>query len=121
LYASSSLMDSALSGLSLRCHLVRFIPSSFPGADFKRKAAVYKKELSRIDSFPFDWTMSNIKSGSYDESFTSKNMLRPDGGTPTDEEADIIKWCSHALYGGGADTVSIPYYMIKTRADRKSP
>ena len=43
--------------------------------------------------------------GTYLESFTSKNM-RPDSGQrPSLEEEDIIKWCSAALYAGGADTV----------------
>ncbi|KZT05805.1 cytochrome P450, partial [Laetiporus sulphureus 93-53] len=45
------------------------------------------------------------ESGKYVESFTSLN-LRPEGGTiPDAEEEDIIKWCSSALYAGGADTV----------------
>ena len=46
-------------------------------------------------------------SGSFIDSFTSQ-MLQPDDGSTLDaEEQDIIKWCSGALYGGGADTVRL--------------
>ena len=33
-------------------------------------------------------------------------MCPQDGVAPNAEEEDIIKWCSAALYAGGADTVS---------------
>lgn len=52
-------------------------------------------------------TQCRQESGNYVESFTSQH-LRPDDGHEMDaEEEDIIKWCSAALYVGGADTVSI--------------
>jgi len=52
-------------------------------------------------------TQYRQESGNYVESFTSQH-LRPEDGHEIDaEEEDIIKWCSAALYVGGADTVSI--------------
>ena len=51
--------------------------------------------------------MASQASGSYIDSFTSRMLQPDDGNTPNAEEQDIIKWCSGALYAGGADTVSL--------------
>ncbi|KZT01116.1 cytochrome P450 [Laetiporus sulphureus 93-53] len=85
--------------------ILRFVPAWFPFADFKRQGAKFREEFSRIDTIPHNWAKQQIESGKYVESFTSLN-LRPEGGTTPDaEEEDIVKWCSSALYAGGADTV----------------
>lgn len=42
--------------------------------------------------------------GNHVESFTSKH-LQDDVSLPAEEKDDIIKYCSAALYIGGADTV----------------
>ena len=48
--------------------------------------------------------MERISSGDYMDSFTSRNMRPQDAPPPDAEMEDIIKWCSSALYAGGADT-----------------
>ncbi|VDC07379.1 unnamed protein product [Peniophora sp. CBMAI 1063] len=83
---------------------LRFVPAWFPGASFKRKAKAYKEFFHGIDRVPHDWAMKQIKSGTYVDSFTSRNMRPQDGPVPDAEMEDIIKWCSSALYAGGADT-----------------
>lgn len=49
------------------------------------------------------WIQAN---GSYIPSFTSLHLQPEDGHIPDSEEEDTVKWCSAALYAGGADTVS---------------
>ncbi|EIM80787.1 cytochrome P450 [Stereum hirsutum FP-91666 SS1] len=86
--------------------LLRYVPSWFPGANFKRFAANYRDKFSKLDVVPHEWAKEQIISGNYIESFTSELML-PDGGNgppPNAEQEDIIKLCSAALYTGGADT-----------------
>lgn len=52
------------------------------------------------------------ESGDYVESFTSMH-LRPESGSPPGaEEEDMVKWCSAALYAGGADTVRAPHMAV---------
>lgn len=84
---------------------VRFVPSWFPGAGFKRQAEEYKTYFREVDRAPHDWAMGRVNSGTYMDSFTSRNMRPQDSPTPDAEMEDIIKWCSSALYAGGADTV----------------
>ncbi|KZV76685.1 cytochrome P450 [Peniophora sp. CONT] len=83
---------------------LRFVPTWFPGANFKRQAQEYKILFQGIDRVPHDWAMKRINSGTYIDSFTSRNMRPQDAPQPDAEMEDIIKWCSSALYAGGADT-----------------
>jgi hypothetical protein len=41
---------------------VRFLPSWFPGAGFKRTAIEHGKRMSRVDTVPFNWTKQQIVS-----------------------------------------------------------
>ncbi|KAG1742796.1 cytochrome P450 [Suillus paluster] len=83
---------------------LRFVPSWFPGAGFKRVAFDLGQKRSRIDTIPFDWTKQQIKSGNYAPSFVSEQLLPEDGSTVGAEQEEIIKWCSQGIYAGGADT-----------------
>jgi hypothetical protein len=104
---------------------VRFVPSWFPGAGWKRQGEAWRKRLDNLSSVPHDWVkqqmvcdyfsigfnpvarndMIHQASGSYTESFTSRH-LRPNGETIADaEHDDIVKWCAGGLYAGAADTV----------------
>ncbi|KIJ60578.1 hypothetical protein HYDPIDRAFT_117119 [Hydnomerulius pinastri MD-312] len=83
---------------------LRFIPSWFPGAGFKRQAAVWREQMSELDRKPYAWAKAQLESGDYVPSFTSQHLSPEDGHTLSSDEEDIIKWCSAALYAGGADT-----------------
>ncbi|KAG2140996.1 cytochrome P450 [Suillus clintonianus] len=83
---------------------LRFIPSWFPGAGFKRVAFDLGKKLSRLDAIPINWTKQQIKSGSYMHSFVSEQLLPEDGSTVSAQHEEIVKWCSHGIYRGGVDT-----------------
>ncbi|PFH47463.1 hypothetical protein AMATHDRAFT_67716 [Amanita thiersii Skay4041] len=84
--------------------ILRFIPSFFPGAGWKRQGEAWRERLRNISDVTHQWAKERIASGSYVESFTSR-LLRPDGVNFVDpEEEDIIKWCAGGLYAGAADT-----------------
>ncbi|KAF9000229.1 cytochrome P450 [Cyathus striatus] len=87
---------------------LRFVPAWFPGAGFKRIAREVGRKASQIENAPFQWAKSQIKSGNYLPSFTSKSLLsdNPDAdGFSTSEQESIVMWCGEGLYAGGADTV----------------
>ncbi|EED83433.1 predicted protein [Postia placenta Mad-698-R] len=85
--------------------ILRFVPKWFPFANFHRQAEIYRKEFSRIDAVPHAWAKEQIESGHYLDSFVSLNLRPDDGHIPDPEEENMFKWCSSALYAGGADTV----------------
>lgn len=43
-------------------HIVRFIPSWFPGGGFKRQAAIWRDQINEIESVPHDWAKQQIVS-----------------------------------------------------------
>ncbi|TFY81323.1 hypothetical protein EWM64_g2686 [Hericium alpestre] len=83
---------------------LRFVPEWVPGAGFKGFARMIGEEMRKVDDVPYEWTKEQMNAGTNTESFVSR-LLRPEDGHKVDEEeADIVKWCSSALYTGGADT-----------------
>ncbi|KAJ7710621.1 cytochrome P450 [Mycena rosella] len=80
--------------------IFRFVPSWFPLAHFKRQGAEWRTILNSISEVPHAWVKSQMASGLYTSSFTSR-LMEPG---ITEEEEDIVKWCAGALYAGAADT-----------------
>ncbi|KAG2350952.1 cytochrome P450 [Suillus weaverae] len=85
---------------------LRFLPSWFPGAGFKRVAIEHGKKMSSIDTVPFNWTKQQIQSGSYTQPFVSEQLLPEDGSTISAQQEDITMRCSQAIYVGGFDTTA---------------
>ncbi|KAL0576540.1 hypothetical protein V5O48_005432 [Marasmius crinis-equi] len=84
--------------------VLRFLPSWAPFAGFRRQAEKWKRRLESLSDEPHQWVKTQMRSGDYMESFTSK-LLQPEGGRPVSEsEDDLIKWCAGALYVGASDT-----------------
>ena len=55
--------------------------------------------------------LSSIQaSGSYIESFTSRNLRQDEKAVVDPEQEDVVKWCAGGLYAGSADTVVILSY-----------
>jgi len=88
---------------------LRFLPSWFPLAEFKRAVAKHKPVMDAMVSVPFNWAKTKIESGSHEESFFSHHF-RPDesvGDVPQgEEEREILKWTAAAIYVGGAHTTT---------------
>ncbi|KAF8872778.1 cytochrome P450 [Infundibulicybe gibba] len=82
---------------------LRFLPSWFPGASFKLTAKRLRERLSFIEQAPYEWAENNISTGNYVDSFVSKHLT---SGTITASDQENLKWCSAALYAGGADTTA---------------
>lgn len=82
---------------------LRFFPSWFPLCDFKNVAK--EMRASRVEEIPFLWSKNLIDSGKFVNSFVSRFLLPEDGSTVSEEDQDILKWCAHAMYIGGGDTV----------------
>ncbi|KAJ6609810.1 cytochrome P450 [Mycena sp. CBHHK59/15] len=118
--------------------ILRFIPSWFPLAHFKRQGAEWRGILNSVSEVPHNWVKSQIarRSNSSNPSFAKYPIELQACGTNvpsftsrllragmSEEEEDIVKWCAGALYAGAADTVrttdsSIALCFLTLNADR---
>ncbi|ELU37658.1 cytochrome P450 [Rhizoctonia solani AG-1 IA] len=87
--------------------VVRYIPSWFPGATFKRKTEQWARMTVQYRQGPFDYVLKHMTEGTAEPSFTSKLLDPADGSQVGESERDMIKQivASH-LYGAGADTTA---------------
>ncbi|KAJ8503373.1 hypothetical protein ONZ45_g10914 [Pleurotus djamor] len=84
--------------------LLRFVPSWFPGAHFKRQGEAWRTKLQDLSDVPHRWVKTQMESGRQVDSFTSR-LLKPDGRTLVEaEDEQIIKWTAGGLYAGATDT-----------------
>ncbi|KAJ7031601.1 cytochrome P450 [Mycena alexandri] len=85
---------------------LRFLPSWFPLAKFKRVLTVNKPVLDTLEAAPIEWAEKAIDSGNYTESFFSQ-YFHPEGGQVVHgEEKDILNWTAGSIYAGGAHTTT---------------
>lgn len=87
---------------------VKYVPSWFPGAEFKRKAKAWNKNVQDTIDVPYAFVQEQMKKGKYEPSYLSS--LLEDGLPAKDSEEEIvIKNSAMSLYAGGADTVISPF------------
>ncbi|KAF8874360.1 cytochrome P450 [Infundibulicybe gibba] len=84
--------------------LLRFLPW-FPGGLFKTTLKRAGQHMTTIELAPYEWAQKSIATGNYVDSFVSKHLTLGSGEI-TAQDQENLKWCSAALYAGGADTVA---------------
>ncbi|CAE6392532.1 unnamed protein product [Rhizoctonia solani] len=85
---------------------MRYIPSWFPGATFKRKAEKWARMTTKHRQGPFDYVLKHMVEGTAEPSFTSKLLDPVDGSQVSESEKEMIKIVASHLYGAGADTTA---------------
>ncbi|KAJ5297431.1 hypothetical protein N7508_007680 [Penicillium antarcticum] len=82
---------------------LKYVPSWFPGAGFKRTAKLWREHLVGIADRPYEFVKQQIESGKYTPSYLG-DMLKDGFPEPGSEKELVAKWTSASLYTGGADT-----------------
>ncbi|KAJ5665051.1 uncharacterized protein N7477_007499 [Penicillium maclennaniae] len=83
---------------------LKYVPSWFPGAGFKRTAQEFRKNLEEVAKKPYALVQQRIKDGRYKPSFLS-DTLKLNGIPPSGSEEELVaRWTTASLYGAGADT-----------------
>ncbi|KAJ5762459.1 uncharacterized protein N7511_005841 [Penicillium nucicola] len=82
---------------------LKYIPSWFPGAGFKKTAKLWREHLAGIADRPYEFVKQQIESGKHTSSYLG-DMLQAGYPEPGSEKELIAKWTSASLYTGGADT-----------------
>jgi len=84
---------------------LKYIPSWFPGAAFKRNAKVWKKELADMVAHPFNRVKADMAAGIAVPSLTSKCL------EDNPQSENEIMWSAGSMYLAGADTT---YAILST-------
>ncbi|OAX39285.1 cytochrome P450 [Rhizopogon vinicolor AM-OR11-026] len=93
--------------------VVRFVPSWFPGAGFKRVALDIGQKLSRLDAVSFNWVKQQMQSGSYMPSFASSHLLPEDGSMVDARQEGIIKLAQPgALHRGDGHPIAAKSFVL---------
>ncbi|CEL54795.1 O-methylsterigmatocystin oxidoreductase OS=Aspergillus flavus (strain ATCC 200026 / FGSC A1120 / NRRL 3357 / JCM 12722 / SRRC 167) GN=ordA PE=2 SV=1 [Rhizoctonia solani AG-1 IB] len=89
---------------------LRHIPDWFPGTKWKQAVVSWRKERDEMVNLPFNWTKSQISSGTAAHSMVQSLLAGMDDGLDLkqcDAETDEkIKWAAVAIFAGGTDTTS---------------
>ncbi|KAI0826661.1 cytochrome P450 [Trametes gibbosa] len=81
---------------------LKYLPTWFPGASFKRKAAVWKAEIEGGVDAPFQWTKDRLRAGNAPTCYCTMLMTKE---ADVDEKREIdIKWTAHTMYIASIDT-----------------
>ncbi|QRV89147.1 cytochrome P450 family protein [Ceratobasidium sp. AG-Ba] len=82
--------------------ILKYVPSWFPLATFKRRV----EQIRHLDALskgkPFEFVLRQMANGTAEDSFTSK-LLQTEDGRPADEETKDIN-IAGSLYAAGSDT-----------------
>lgn len=108
------------------------MPDWFPGAGFKRKAAMWKQVIEESVDMPYNALKDNIvrfrvcgdspelmsglsvqRAGTAVPSFCS-TLLEEDGKLATELEEFDIKWTANSMYASSIDTVSTLFLELYT-------
>ncbi|KAJ7451064.1 cytochrome P450 [Mycena latifolia] len=81
--------------------ILKYVPSWFPGARFKRLAEMYTKSCDDLAEVPLAYVKEQMAHGQETESYAS-NLLRDK--EVSEDRLHEIKWSAASFYGAGADT-----------------
>ncbi|KAF8124374.1 cytochrome P450 [Boletus edulis] len=94
--------------------VLKYIPSWFPGAGFKKRAKENTAVLHDLLEIPHNHVMSQLTAGTAIPSLSSRLLSMPD---LTEDLVDNIKWTALTMYRAGADTssaVTYAFYLAMT-------
>jgi cytochrome P450 len=83
---------------------VKYVPSWFPGASFKKIAAEWRANLTEMTELPHRMVKEQIANGTAAPSFSQELLESKPASAFSTEEEETIKWTAASLYSGGADT-----------------
>ncbi|KAG8686613.1 hypothetical protein FRC11_008691 [Ceratobasidium sp. 423] len=83
---------------------MQYIPTWFPGAQWKRKAMAWRLQKEQMLNVPFDWTRDKMRSGTPVPPSMLGRLLARYTTEPSDEEKDAMRWATGTLFAAGTDT-----------------
>ncbi|KAB8273824.1 cytochrome P450 [Aspergillus minisclerotigenes] len=84
---------------------LKYLPSWFPGAGFKKEAREYRRGFDTLLNWPFTFARRQMEDGNYEPSFVSR-LIEQRGSLLSLEEEVKIKHAAAAVYQAGYDTTA---------------
>ena len=85
---------------------MRYLPSWFPGTEFKRVGQRSKEAFEKFGGKPYNFVKQQMSQGTHHPSYLS-SILESEDIEPGSEKEYVTKWSAASIYAGGADTVRI--------------
>ncbi|KAI9567804.1 cytochrome P450 [Boletus coccyginus] len=95
---------------------LRHLPDWFPGAGFKRNAAIWKKKMEEFVDEPYAFILNERRKGTAKASFVSTvldEMQGKDKGLDMRQDFDL-RWTANSMYAGSIDTTitAISHFIL---------
>ncbi|OGM46071.1 putative flavonoid 3-hydroxylase [Aspergillus bombycis] len=84
---------------------LKYMPSWFPGAGFKKQAREYRRGFDTLANWPFAFARHQMKEGKYEPSFVSRQIEQTNSILNPKEELNI-KYSAAAVFQAGYDTTA---------------
>ena len=84
---------------------LKYLPSNFPGAGFKKTAEQWKATCQSSAHLPYSFTVQQMKDGIDQPSYVAE-AIGYDPSAITQELADDVMWTAVSLYAGGTETTA---------------
>ncbi|KAG8761790.1 hypothetical protein FRC11_013093 [Ceratobasidium sp. 423] len=100
---------------------LKYVPSWFPGAEWKRKAMIWGKAREDLVDIPFNWTKQQMAAGTARPSILNSiltDLANSEFELDRAEEEDRVKWAVGSLYGGAMDTTTSSIMVFITAMAR---
>ncbi|CAL1709849.1 unnamed protein product [Somion occarium] len=91
---------------------LRFIPAWFPGADFKRKAAVWNEQGEHVLNHPFDAVKRAMETSSVPPSAVASMLEDMKNSSDKETQEGIARSSAAVSYAGGSDTTIATIQMF---------
>nr|BAL05126.1 cytochrome P450 [Phanerodontia chrysosporium] len=93
---------------------LKHIPAWFPGADFKRQAALWKKDVDAMYETPFNDIKAAIRRGETNTSIVGAALAELEGQADTEEVENIIMNVAGTAYPTASDTtiITLEFFIL---------
>ncbi|KAN0082776.1 Cytochrome P450 [Tylopilus felleus] len=84
---------------------LKHLPNWFPGAGFKRNAAIWKNKFQEFVDEPYAFVLNERRKGTAKASFVSTILDQMENKDGLDKQQDFdLRWTANSMYAGSVDT-----------------
>ncbi|RXW13333.1 hypothetical protein EST38_g12520 [Candolleomyces aberdarensis] len=86
--------------------LLKYVPSWFPGAEWKRQGAVWRSWQDDMRTKPFNVVLANMEKGTARLSFAMEALQSTGGTASSHDDIELVRDVSATIFVAGAETIA---------------